>query len=134
MTGQEECVEALLQRGASVCVKDMWGRSPLHLAAACGRVGAMGALLQANTTTSHTNVHLTDNLGYTPLHWACYNGTDAVICSEWIHNIVFRSHSPPVSSGFFSFLGYDACVEMLLDQEVFKKIKGNTFSPLHCAV
>lgn len=31
-------------------------------------------------------------------------------------------------------LGYDACVEVLLDQEVFKKIKGNSFSPLHCAV
>lgn len=30
--------------------------------------------------------------------------------------------------------GYDACVEVLLDQEVFRKIKGNSFSPLHCAV
>lgn len=71
VTGQEECVEALLQRGASVCVRDIQGRSPLHLASACGRVGVLGALLQA-TTTSHT--HLTDNQGYTPLHWACYNG------------------------------------------------------------
>lgn len=34
-----------------------------------------------------------------------------------------------------SFLpGYDSCVEVLLDQEVFKQIKGNSFSPLHCAV
>uniref|UniRef100_A0A8C2ZAY0 Uncharacterized protein n=1 Tax=Cyclopterus lumpus TaxID=8103 RepID=A0A8C2ZAY0_CYCLU len=102
VTGQEESVEALLQRGASVCVRDILGRSPVHLASACGRVGVLGALLQATTsTTSHT--HLTDNQGYTPLHWACYNG-------------------------------YDACVEVLLDQEVFKKIKGNSFSPLHCAV
>ncbi|CAB1443078.1 unnamed protein product [Pleuronectes platessa] len=102
VTGQEECVEALLQRGASVCVKDIRGRSPLHLASACGRVGALGALLQA-TTTPHTDTHLTDNQGYTPLHWACYNG-------------------------------YDACVEVLLDQEAFRKIKSNSFSPLHCAV
>nr|AAO15006.1 hypothetical protein [Takifugu rubripes] len=102
VTGQEECVEALLQRGANVCVKDIQGRSPLHLASACGRVGALGALLQASSTS---HAHLTDNQGYTPLHWACYNGT-----------------------------GYDSCVEVLLDQEVFKQIKGNSFSPLHCAV
>lgn len=67
-------MEALLQRGASVCVRDTWGRSPLHLASACGRVGALGALLQA-TSASHIDTHLTDNQGYTPLHWACYNGT-----------------------------------------------------------
>uniref|UniRef100_A0A7N6BZX6 Ankyrin repeat domain 28b n=1 Tax=Anabas testudineus TaxID=64144 RepID=A0A7N6BZX6_ANATE len=74
VTGQEECVEALIQRGASVCVKDIRGRSPLHLASACGRVGALGALLQTSST-SQANTHLTDNQGYTPLHWACYNGT-----------------------------------------------------------
>lgn len=74
VTGQEDCVEALLQRGASVCVKDIRGRSPLHLASACGRVGVLGALLQANST-SQTQAHLTDSQGYTPLHWACYNGT-----------------------------------------------------------
>ncbi|XP_039478411.1 serine/threonine-protein phosphatase 6 regulatory ankyrin repeat subunit A-like [Oreochromis aureus] len=102
VTGQEECVEALLQRGASVSVKDIRGRSPLHLASASGRVGALGTLLQA-TSTSHSHTHLTDSKGYTPLHWACYNG-------------------------------YDACVEVLLDQEVFRKITGNSFSPLHCAV
>lgn len=76
VTGQVECVEALLQRGASVCVRDIRGRSPLHLASACGRMSALDALLQAGTTAaSHTHAHLTDNQGYTPLHWACYNGT-----------------------------------------------------------
>lgn len=74
VTGQEECVEALLQRGASVCVRDIRGRSPIHLASSCGRVGVLAALLQA-TSNSHTDAHLTDNQGYTPLHWACYNGT-----------------------------------------------------------
>lgn len=67
-------MDALLQRGASVYVTDIRGRSPLHLASACGRVGVLGALLQTSST-SHTNTHLTDNQGYTPLHWACYNGT-----------------------------------------------------------
>uniref|UniRef100_A0A8C7ZSM1 Serine/threonine-protein phosphatase 6 regulatory ankyrin repeat subunit A n=1 Tax=Oryzias sinensis TaxID=183150 RepID=A0A8C7ZSM1_9TELE len=102
VTGQEDCVEALLQRQAGVCVKDTRGRTPLHLASACGHVGVLGALLQtAGSSLTHT--HLTDNQGYTPLHWACYNG-------------------------------YDACVELLLEQEMVKNIKGNSFSPLHCAV
>lgn len=102
VTGQEECVEALLQRGASVSVTDIRGRSAFHLASACGRVGVLGALLQT-PSSSHSQTHLTDSQGYTPLHWACYNG-------------------------------YDACVELLLDQEVFRRTKGNPFSPLHCAV
>lgn len=76
VTGQEDCVEALLQRGANVCVRDIQGRSPLHLASACGRVAVLGALLQASST-SHT--HLTDNQGYTPLHWACYNGAETLL-------------------------------------------------------
>lgn len=71
-TGQDECVEGLLQRGASVCVKDIRGRTPLHLASACGHVGVLGTLLQ---TTPPSLTHLTDSQGYTPLHWACYNGT-----------------------------------------------------------
>ena len=74
MTGQKECVEALLQRGASVCVRDVRGRTPVHLAAACGRLGALGVLLQA-ASAYHAPTQLTDSQGYTPLHWACYNGT-----------------------------------------------------------
>lgn len=73
-------MEALLQRGANVCVKDIQGRSPLHLASACGRVGALGALLQASSTS---HAHLTDNQGYTPLHWACYNGTRTLPNTLW---------------------------------------------------
>lgn len=90
MTGQEECVEALLQRGASVSVKDIRGRSPLHLASASGRVGALGALLQA-TNTSHSHTNLTDSKGYTPLHWACYNGIGT-------QREMFENH---VNLGFF---------------------------------
>lgn len=76
VTGQEDCVEALLQRGASVCVRDIQGRSPLHLASACGRVAVLGSLLQASSTS---HAHLTDKQGYTPLHWACYNGAETLL-------------------------------------------------------
>lgn len=133
VTGQEESVEALLQRGASVCVRDILGRSPLHLASACGRVGVLGALLQAG---SNSLTHLTDNQGYTPLHWACYYGGGGGV----VQRFCVRAQQCVCSSLCTAMLslpflpGYDACVEVLLDQEAIKKIKGNPFSPLHCAV
>jgi ankyrin repeat protein len=40
-------IEALLPRGASLTARDRKGRAPLHVAAAYGRVGAIGALLAA---------------------------------------------------------------------------------------
>lgn len=36
--------------------------------------------------------------------------------------------------GAFFPVGHDTCVEVLLEQEVFHKAEGNSFSPLHCAV
>uniref|UniRef100_A0A673HGP3 Serine/threonine-protein phosphatase 6 regulatory ankyrin repeat subunit A n=1 Tax=Sinocyclocheilus rhinocerous TaxID=307959 RepID=A0A673HGP3_9TELE len=102
VTGHEECVEALLQHSASFMVRDRRGRSPVHLAAACGHVGVLGGLLHAAQSVETIPV-ITDYQGYTPLHWACYNG-------------------------------HDTCVEVLLEQELFHKTEGNTFSPLHCAV
>jgi hypothetical protein len=41
----------------------------LHLAAACGHIGILSSLLQVCGTGN-----ILDDRGYTPLHWACYNG------------------------------------------------------------
>ncbi|MBN3314346.1 ANR28 phosphatase, partial [Atractosteus spatula] len=102
VTGHEECVEALLQHNANFLIRDCKGRTAVHLAAACGHIGVLGGLLQAVQSMDTVPV-ITDNRGYTPLHWACYNG-------------------------------HDTCVELLLEQEIFQKMEGNPFSPLHCAV
>lgn len=39
-----------------------------------------------------------------------------------------------VTANAFVAAGHDTCVEVLLEQEVFHKAEGNSFSPLHCAV
>lgn len=88
MTGHEECVEALLQHSANFLVRDCKGRTPVHLAAACGHIGVLGGLLHAAQSVETLPV-LTDNQGYTPLHWACYNGKEMKgwsLCNENIFN------------------------------------------------
>lgn len=82
VTGHEECVEALLQHSANFLVRDCKGRTPMHLAAACGHMGVLGGLLHAAQAVETLPV-LTDNKGYTPLHWACYNGTHAGSPTDW---------------------------------------------------
>jgi len=73
VTGHEECVEALLQHGAKSLLRDCRGRTPIHLSAACGHIGVLGALLQSATSGDAVPA-IADNHGYTSLHWACYNG------------------------------------------------------------
>lgn len=73
MTGHEECVEALLQHNANFLLRDCRGRTPIHLAAACGHIGVLGALLHTAASVDVVPA-IADNHGYTSLHWACYNG------------------------------------------------------------
>uniref|UniRef100_A0A8C6K9Y3 Ankyrin repeat domain 28 n=1 Tax=Nothobranchius furzeri TaxID=105023 RepID=A0A8C6K9Y3_NOTFU len=78
VTGHEECVEALLQHSTNFLAQDCKGRTPIHLAAACGHIGVLGGLLHAAQSVETLPI-LTDREGYTPLHWACYNGHDTCV-------------------------------------------------------
>ena len=73
--GDEDAAAVALACGASVCDTDALGRSPLHVAARCGRLGA-AALLLANGAAPAA----ADCDGATPLHLAAAGGhADAVL-------------------------------------------------------
>lgn len=73
LCGQEESVQCLLEQEASVLVGDCRGRSSLHIAAARGHASCLSELLTVASADSSIPP-LRDRHGYTPLHWACYNG------------------------------------------------------------
>lgn len=71
--GCEGSVSALLESHASALSQDLQGRTPLHLAAACGRTHLLRKLLLAPGACDPRDP-VRDHSQYTPTHWAAYHG------------------------------------------------------------
>lgn len=71
--GDVDEVRRLVAKGADVNAEDYDGRTPLHLAAACGQVQVVKYLLRLKTT----QVTVFDRFGTTPLGEAMQTGDDA---------------------------------------------------------
>ncbi|XP_045144987.1 serine/threonine-protein phosphatase 6 regulatory ankyrin repeat subunit C [Echinops telfairi] len=136
VTGCEDCLAALLDHDAFVLCRDFKGRTPIHLASACGHTAVLRTLLQAALSTDPLDAGV-DYSGYSPMHWASYTGHED--CLE-----LLLEHSP------FSYLegnpftplhcavinNQDSTTEMLLGALGAKVVnsrdaKGRT--PLHAA-
>lgn len=73
VTGCEDCLAALLDHDAFVLCRDFKGRTPIHLASACGHSAVLRTLLQAALSTDPLDAGV-DYSGYSPMHWASYTG------------------------------------------------------------
>ena len=163
MTGCEDCLAALLDHDAFVLCRDFKGRTPIHLASACGHTAVLRTLLQAALSTDPLDTGV-DYSGYSPMHWASYTGVALGLCgtAEMGWRGVGRADKdswvtldPEVAWGVerwdrtsergrgvvlsiatlpSSSPGHEDCLELLLEHSPFSYLEGNPFTPLHCAV
>jgi ankyrin repeat protein len=111
----KDVAEVLLAHGATVNAKTVLGITPLHTAAAAGRVGVVEYLLAhgANVNASH------DDDGSTPLHWAAGNGHSDVAEVLLAHGAnvnaedLFHDRETPLASAVRT-KGHKDLVEVLL--------------------
>ncbi|TNN02474.1 hypothetical protein fugu_009961 [Takifugu bimaculatus] len=136
VTGHEECVEALLQHSANFVAQDCKGRTPIHLAAACGHIGVLGGLLHAAQSLETLPV-LTDSQGYTPLHWACYNGHDTCVEVLLEHEVFHKAEGNTFSPLHCAVIhDNEGAAEMLIDTlgpAIVNAKDGKNRTPLHAA-
>ncbi|KAK6292441.1 hypothetical protein J4Q44_G00370250 [Coregonus suidteri] len=134
LTGHEECVEALLQHSASFLVRDCKGRTPVHLAAESGHIGVLGGLLHAAQSVETLPV-ITDNQGYTPLHWACYNVEDLTLKQDFVIAYVTEGNSfSPLHCAVIN--DNEGAAEMLIDTlgpAIVNATDTKNRTPLHAA-
>ena len=81
VTGCEDCLAALLDHDAFVLCRDFKGRTPIHLASACGHAAVLRTLLQAALSTDPLDTGV-DYSGYSPMHWASYTGVAPGLCGH----------------------------------------------------
>uniref|UniRef100_A0A183TB31 ANK_REP_REGION domain-containing protein n=1 Tax=Schistocephalus solidus TaxID=70667 RepID=A0A183TB31_SCHSO len=104
--GHLECMKLLIEAGADWAKSDFRGRRAIHLAATSGQIESIEFLLQtvlratsatmsAQSTTNETLVSVfcpLDQRGFTPLHFAAYNGHANVVQILLNHTAYQRPH------------------------------------------
>jgi hypothetical protein len=68
--GDVKEVRKLLEKGANVNAKDIYGWTPLHAAASSGHVDVVTLLIEKGADVNAKEIFY----GWTPLHWAIING------------------------------------------------------------
>ena len=72
--GNTETVELLIERGANIEATDIWGQTPLMIAALSGNTETVELLLDRGA-----NIEAKDNMGRTPLHLAALCGNTETV-------------------------------------------------------
>ncbi|XP_063297578.1 ankyrin repeat and EF-hand domain-containing protein 1 [Pelobates fuscus] len=119
-SGDLDSLRKAFEEGVPVDVKDMFYKTPLMYACACGNLKVVEFLLKKGA-----NVNATDNFFWTPLHHACHAGqediADLLIKSgSQINAVTFNNSTPlmrAVESGCFN------CVQYLIQSGANVKIE-----------
>lgn len=115
-----EMVKLFLQSGVNALQRCSTGQTVLHLAATLANTEILDALV-ANLKQNNIGYdQLTDNEGFNPLHYACYNGN-----TETVRMLIssFAEKNTPVNSAnkisylhLAAYTGSEECVRLVLDQ------------------
>lgn len=144
-----DCLQILVHGGADVNKKDHHNRTPLHLASIRGDHECVRILLHNNTykKDSSTENHLKylfsgnfglnkkDTSGYSPLHYACINGSDKcvqiLLDNDALVDIGDQYGQTPLYHA--SKNGHHNCIQILIDRGADKNVQGGDWTPLHAA-
>uniref|UniRef100_A0A7N6C4V5 Ankyrin repeat domain 28b n=1 Tax=Anabas testudineus TaxID=64144 RepID=A0A7N6C4V5_ANATE len=130
--GHSECLRLLIGNAdlqSAVDIQDGNGQTPLMLSVLSGHTDCVYSLLNKGA-----NVEAKDKWGRTALHRGVRKCLlHAAQSVETLPVLTDNQGYTPLNTFFFDIC-HDTCVEVLLEQEVFHKAEGNSFSPLHCAV
>uniref|UniRef100_A0A0V0J3J9 Serine/threonine-protein phosphatase 6 regulatory ankyrin repeat subunit C n=4 Tax=Schistocephalus solidus TaxID=70667 RepID=A0A0V0J3J9_SCHSO len=149
--GHLECMKLLIEAGADWAKSDFRGRRAIHLAATSGQIESIEFLLQtvlratsatmsAQSTTNETLVSVfcpLDQRGFTPLHFAAYNGHANVVQILLNHTAYQRPHGNTFTAVHCAAArGHVPCLELLLHSFGLPCLRIQDYrgrSPLHVA-
>lgn len=114
----EVIIRILLEEGANIAIKNVRGRTPLHLAAEKGHEGAVRLLMEHGATADQAAGFL-DRAGNTPLHSAAKNGHEAVVrvLLEMGVDCTITTKSGATPLHWAAKMGHEAVVAALLENE-----------------
>ena len=115
-----EMVKLFLQSGVNALQRCSSGKTVLHLAATLSNTEIFGCLVE-NLKQNHISYEqLTDNEGFNPLHYACYNGNTEIVrllISSFPEKNTLAHSAKKISYLHLAvYAGNEDCVRLILDQ------------------
>ncbi|XP_039266175.2 serine/threonine-protein phosphatase 6 regulatory ankyrin repeat subunit C-like [Styela clava] len=144
--GHVTSLEFLLSQGANPLLRDKYGCTAMHRAAAIGHEDVIISLLKhfnggrsydENTSGPASKATVMQSrTGKTPLHFASIRGSTDILETllRYAASVNTVDKFGYTALHYACYEGHEGCVEALVMHESFSTMEGSAFSPLHCAV
>lgn len=121
--GNIEVINKLIESGADIEVSNNRGLNVLHMASQGNQPGALVYF----TEKYSMNIHSVDDLGSTPLHWACYTGseTSVLFLLSWDPKVNAQDREGLTPMHLAVMSERTRIIKKLLQKGADKKIKDN---------